>query len=162
MPPRLDSFRDDLALVPDEVLVYRRVAWDRIGGRENCAIGKTANLNANCFSDYPEDRAQEMGYPGRCMSVGVGTVLKENGFGPEKMLEDFPDQGLAVILASDLRKLERPNGDPCPQGLMLAPTSEEPWHGIVFDRTIGFKNKPTQKAILRISRWAVPLVRTSA
>jgi hypothetical protein len=161
MPSRLDSFRDDLTEVPDDAVVYRRVAWDRIGGRTSCAVGDTACLNANCFSDYPKDRAQEMGYPGRCMSVGVGIVLEEHDFGPEKMLEDFPEDGLALIFASDLRKLERANGEPCPQGLMLAPTEDEPWHGVVFDLSIGFKNKAVQKAIAKVSRWAIPLVRTT-
>lgn len=159
MPMRVDSFADDLAAVPDDAVLYRRVAWDRIGGQSNYEMGAAGRLNGNCFTDYPEERAREMGYPGRCMSVGVGPVLEEHGFGPEKMLENYPDQGLAWALAADLRKLEKASGDPCPQGIMLVPTDDEPWHGVVFDLSAGYKSTPVGKAIAKVSQWAVPLVR---
>jgi hypothetical protein len=86
-------------------------------------------------------------------------VLEEHGFGPEKMLENYPDQGLAWALAADLRKLEKASGDPCPQGIMLVPTDDEPWHGVVFDLSAGYKSTQVGKAIAKVSQWAVPLVR---
>src|SRR6266498_2009226 len=101
MPMRVDTFADDLAAVPDEAIGYRRVAWDRIGGRERCPVGWVAKLRPNAFSDYPEDR-------------------------------------LACVLAGDLRKLAKGDGKLCPQGLMPAATDDEPWHGVVFDLTIGY------------------------
>jgi hypothetical protein len=151
MPPRVDSFTDDLVAIPDDAIVYRRVAWDRIGGQANCEVGAVATLNGNCFTDYPEPRARELGYPGCCMSVGVAKVLQEQGFGPEKMLERYPDEGLAWILAADLRKLEKATGEPCPQGLMLVPTDDEPWHGVVFDMATGRKSEAVKKAIAKAS-----------
>jgi hypothetical protein len=154
---RVDAFADDLAAVPDETIVYRRVSWDKIGGRERCPVGCAANLRPNAFSDYPEAKALELGFPGRCMSIGVGIVLKGSGFRPEKMLERFPEEGLASMLAADLRKLTKGNGEPCPQGLMLAATDDEPWHGVVFDLTAGYKTEAAKAAIARISSWAVPL-----
>src|SRR5487761_177666 len=158
MPTRVDTFADDLAAGSGDAIVYRRIAWDRIGGRERCPVGCVAKLRPNAFSDYPEDSAREQGFPGRCMSMGVGAVLERLGFPPEKMLERYPDEGLACVLAADLRKLTKGDDTPCPQGLMLAATDDEPWHGIVFDLTVGYKTEAAKAAIARICRWVVPLI----
>jgi hypothetical protein len=152
------AFADDEITVPDGVILYRRVDWDKIGGRTKCPSGATGTLNANCFTDYPLDRALALGYPDSCMSVGLGNVLQELGLPPEKMLEGYEGMGLAEINASDLRKLSRFDGTPCPQGLMACPTDTEPWHGIVFDMTIRPRKKAICKMIAQLARWTVPLV----
>lgn len=77
------------------------------------------------------------------------------------MLLGFPDYGLASIRVGLLRKLVRVNGDPCPQGVMLAPTDAEPWHAVVFDlaHPDRCRGDATCKAIARAAEWCVPLVR---
>jgi hypothetical protein len=152
------DFADDQVGVPDEALLYRRVDWDKIGGRSRCPVGETGKINGNCFTDYPLDRATAMGYPGPCMSVGVDVVLKEHGQKAAKLLEKCEGYGLACVTAGDLRRLTRPDGSPCPQGVMLSPTEVEPWHGVVFDITDGQRKTSVCKAIARIAKWAIPLV----
>ena len=155
---RFDDFEDDVVGVPNEAILYRRVDWDRVGGRDRCPQGASPKLNGNCFTDYALEKAVELGYPGPCMSVGVSTVLGARNCGPERMLERFPGNGLAEVRAGDLRTLKRPDGAPCPQGIMLAATDDEPWHGVVFDLAVGLKSAATKNAIARLATWTIPLV----
>jgi hypothetical protein len=158
MNPKIRVFEDDRANIPDEVILYRRVDWDKIGGRDRCPRGQSGKLNGNSFTDYPADKAWSMGYPGPCMSVGVGTVLESYGYEPIKLLEGFDNYGLARIAAGELRKLTRINGDSCPQGIMLVPTKTEPWHGVVFDLLERPRIKPVCKVISQIALWEIPLI----
>jgi hypothetical protein len=160
MPLRIAAFEDDVEAVPDEAILYRRIVWNKIGGRERCAVGATASLNDNCFTDWPADKALEEGFPGPCMSVGVSTVLASLGYTPDKMVENYPECGLACMSAGDLRNLTKmdKSQSPCPQGMMLAATDAEPWHGVVFDLAGGQRGAAARKAILRVARWVIPLV----
>lgn len=157
MPQEIAAFRDDLEAVPDDALLYRRVDWDKVGGRQRTAPGEIPDLNANCFTDYPEARARELGYPGPCMSVGVSVVLAVKGYSPEDLLKGYEGYGLARVTAGDLRRLQRLDGTPCPQGIMLVPTEVEPWHGVVFDQVRRPRQKPVSKAIARVGAWEIPL-----
>jgi hypothetical protein len=152
------AFEDDAERIPDSAILYRRVDWDKIGGRDKYPPGATGTLNGNCFTDYPEWRALEMGLPGPCMSVGVAPILTGHGHGPEKMLEDWEGYGLAWIRAGDLRMLERADKSPCPQGIMLFPTADEPWHGVVFDHAERPRKGAVCKAIARVAGWEIALV----
>lgn len=157
MPVLFAEFTDSLS-IPDDALVYRRVDWDKIGGRSRVAVGEKARINGNCFSDYPEAKAAEFGYPGPCMSVGVSTVMIELGVEPEEMLQGFDHYGLTETRVSDLRQLAKGNGDLCPQGIMLSPTKREPWHCVVFDVTERPRKNGCRNAIAKVSAWRVPLV----
>jgi len=159
MPGRAITLEDDADAVPDEAILFRRVAWDKIGGRGKCPPGATGRLNANCFTDWPQEAAAKAGFPRPCMSVGVSTVLEELGYPPEKMLEDYPECGLACVNAGALRNLTRADGSTrCPQGIMLAPTEKEPWHGVVFDLTSERRGGAAKTAIAAAARWVIPLV----
>lgn len=157
MPDSFAAFVDDPAL-QDDVLLYRRVDWDKVGGRERAAHGQAARINANCFSDYPLEEAEQLGYPGPCMSVGVGSILIQQDVDPTVMLGNFPDYGLTATRVGDLRRLQKADGAPCPQGIMLAPTATELWHGVVFDASTRPRKGAVKKAIVRVSAWTVPLV----
>lgn len=152
---------DDPSRVPDDVILYRRVRWDQIGGRERWPIGQEAHLSGNAFSDYSAERAHLHGFRGPCMSVGISSVLENLGLGPEAMLtanaEDF---GVAGIEAGHLRALTRKNGDPCPHGVMAAPTTKEPWHGVVFCGSGRQRNSAEKQAIADRAFWVIPLVNT--
>lgn len=152
------DFRDDRE-IGDEILVYRRADWDKIGGRARATAGVEARISGNFFSDYPEHKARELGYAGPCMSIGLGSVLSELGLPPDVMLELHHGlHGLTVTRVGELRQLKRGTGEPCPQGIMASPTEAEPWHGVVFDLTCRPRKDPVRKAIARVSTWHVPLV----
>jgi hypothetical protein len=159
MPGKAIRPEDDPEAVPDTAMLYRRVAWDKIGGRSRCPLGEVGRLNANCFTDWPPDAAAEAGFLRPCMSVGVSTVLERLGYSPEKMLEDYPDYGLACVTAGVLRSLTKADGiTPCPQGIMLAPTEKEPWHGVVFDLTSERRSGAAKSAIVAAAKWVIPLL----
>ena len=155
---RFAAFTDDDEAVPDDAILYRRVVWDKLGGRGRCPVGESPCLNGNCFTDWPADRAAAEGFPGPCMSVGVSTELDRLGLTPEKMLENYPECGLAGVSAGDLRRLVKGDGKECPQGMMLAATEAEPWHGVVFDSAGGQRTRGARDAIAATARWVIPLV----
>lgn len=149
---------DDPDGVPDSSILYRRVGWEMVGGRNRYAPGAKLELRENHFTDYSEEAARNLGYPRRCMSVGVDHVLRQHDQLPEKMLEGCPHLGLVAILAGDLRNLVRLDGTACPQGVMLAPTKDEPWHTVVFDLSDPTRKKSAARSIASKATWVVPLV----
>lgn len=154
---KFESFEDDTSGVPDATILFRRVTWDLIGGRERCAIGAEAQISGNAFSDYPELRARELGYPGPCMSVALEAKLREHGFGPERLILDHPGYGVVRIRVEDLRSLTRSNGEECHQGVMASPEETEPWHAVVFEPRGGQRQKPVKAAIAAVAQWVIPL-----
>ena len=150
----------DSGSIADDVLLYRRVDWDKVGGPNKTPHGREARLNSNCFTDYPAAKAMELGFPGPCMSVGLSTVLDELGLEPSAMLSGYPDYGLAVVRAGDLRALKKGNGEDGPQGIMRSPTDAEPWHCIVFDVIERPRKEACKKAIARTATWCIPLIGT--
>jgi hypothetical protein len=158
MPQALTELRDDPITVPDNAILYRRVVWSKIGGREKCPPGDVARLNGNCFTDWPEEEAAKAGFAGPCMSVGVSTVLESLGYEPDRLLDGYPGCGLACVVAGVLRNLTRADGSPCPQGVMLAPTEREPWHGVVFDLSGGRRSGAARNAIAQTAKWSIPLI----
>jgi hypothetical protein len=158
MPQRIIDLVDDAIAVPDDAILYRRVVWGKIGGREKCPRGEVASLNGNCFTDWPPDAAAREGFAGPCMSVGVGTVLDNLGYTPDRILDGYPECGLACVTAGALRSLTKADGTSCPQGVMLAPTEKEPWHGVVFDRTSERRGGAARNAIAQLAEWVIPLI----
>jgi len=141
----------------EDSILYRRVGWDAIGGRDRVPPGEIASFNGNSFSDYPETKAREMGYPGPCMSVASAEVLTVNGSGPERLVDGFNGYGLVSLRVGDLRNLTRVNGQPCPQGVMLVPEDGQPWHAVVFCLSGHQRTKPIKEAIRAIAEWVIPL-----
>jgi hypothetical protein len=158
MGGRFEAFEDDRLAVPDAVILYRRVDWDKVGGRERCPGGESPRLTKNAFGDYSRDKAVELGYPGPCMSVAVSSIMLEQGQSPADLLIGFEGYGLAGIPAADLRGLERKSGNPCPQGIMLAATPKEPWHAVVFSYNAGMRSDGDRQAIADKAFWEVPLI----
>ena len=145
---------DDPQAVPDNVVLYRRTTWDKIGGRPTSEGIESSKISANFFTDAPASEAARYGLARLCMSVGVSTVL---GNRPERMLEGYPGMGLVSAKAGALRSLTKGDGTPCPQGIMLYPTEEEPWHAVVFDLTEDKRSAGAAKAIARLAAVVVPL-----
>jgi len=148
----------DDSSVSDDDVVYRRADWDKIGGRTRTAPGQTAKISPNFFTDYPKEAAELHGYPDPCMSVGLHSMIQRLGYGPEVMLEEFPDYGLLMVHVGDLRQLMRGSGAPCAQGVLASPTEDEPWHGVVFDLESRPRRDPAKKAIAKVACWVIPLI----
>ncbi len=151
------DFVDDQS-IPDDALLYRRVDWDKVGGRSRTLTGQEARINSNCFADYPAAKAMELGYPGPCMSVGLSTVMEELQVPPTIMLDGYEGYGLTVTRVGDLRYLKKGNGDSGPQGVLKSPTEREPWHCVVFDVFERPRKEACKKAIAKVSLWQVALV----
>lgn len=151
---------DDREAIPDDVVLYRRVDWDKIGGKGKYAPGEVGRLNKNCFTDQGAEVAAEHGLPGPCMSVAAGNHLPDD-YPPERLLDSWPGYGLASFTARDVRNLSRADGSPCPQGVMLAPTEAEPWHAVVFDLADpdAKRSGGACRAIAERAEWVVPLRR---
>lgn len=139
-------------------MLYRRVSWHQIGGRDACPPGQVAKLSKNAFSDYPAEKAHDYGFAGPCMSVGISTVLEKLGLGPEAMLLGLSDFGVVGFTAGSVRELRRKNGDPCPQGVMPGPTEAEPWHAVVFGPEGRQRSNAEKQAIADVAHWVIPLV----
>ena len=145
---------DDLVGVPDDTVLYRRTDWGKIGGRPAEPDIESFDVTKNFFTDAPQSLADRYELERVCMSVGVSSVL---GAEPERMLAKWPGFGLVSMTAGELRGLKKGDGTPVPQGVMLFPTEDEPWHAVVFTLT-GVKRDPsTCKAIAAIARVVVPL-----
>jgi hypothetical protein len=155
----VEAFHDDVDAIPDETLLYRRVDWDKIGGREKAQVGVPATINGNCFRDYPDAKAREKGLPGPCMSVGAGNVIEQRTKKPSVMLDGYEGYGLALVRAGDLRNLRKADGTPCPQGVMWCPTDDEPWHSVIFDIEIRPRVSSVCKKIAQAASWEIPLIR---
>lgn len=150
MPPVI--LEDDRESIPDDAYVYRRLSWKHVGNRNGYEPGDCARFTSNCFRDYPTDKAKALGYPRACMSVCYAGLVSA-----ERALRDYDGYGLARIKAGDLRDLKRLDGTPCPQGIRLAATDDEPWHAVVFDLTNEFRKDPVCRLIAHIAQWEIPL-----
>lgn len=148
------QFVDDPDGVPDSTVLFRRTSWEKIGGRRGEPGSSFWGVTPNFFTDAPIQEAIRLGFARTCMSVGVSTVLGDE---PEKMLTRFPDMGLVAVTAGQLRSLQKGDGTPCPQGIMLAPTQEEPWHAVVFAVNEDKRSGAACKAIAKLCRVVVPL-----
>lgn len=146
---------DDRLTVPDDVVLYRRTSWDKIGGRRGEPGSAFTGVTANFFTDAPAQEAARYGFNRVCMSVGTSLILGDE---PEKMLANHPGMGLVSVTAGALRSLSRGDGKPCPQGIMPYPTDAEPWHAVVFDLLDEKRSTAACKAIARISQTVVPLI----
>lgn len=151
--------------VDGEAVLYRRAVWSQIGGRDKVAAGEVAPISKNFFSDRSASVAQEYGLAGPCMSIGLASKLDEMGLDVSAMLRsellggfDASEFGVLAFKAADLRQLQRGDKEPRPQGIMLAPMPNEPWHGVVFDLTDQERATATRRAMAKIAYWAIPLI----
>lgn len=148
------NLQDDPENIPDHTLLYRRTTWAKLNPKQPGHAGDPCcEITPNFFTDAPLEEAFRFGFNRPCMSVGTSLVLGDE---PERMLETFPQMGLVVLSAGALRALEKGDG-PCPQGIMLAPTDDEPWHAVVFDINSPKRSGGGQKAIAKLARVIVPL-----
>lgn len=145
---------DDPERIPNDEILYRRISWQ--GARP--VDGEVPRLVGNGFADYSLERALQFGYPAPCMSVAVHSVLLADSKSASVELDGFEGHGLAQITAGVLRNLSRPNGTPCPQGIMLAPEPSRPWHAVVFGLNGGRRPNAAKDAIAAFAEWHTVLL----
>lgn len=138
-------YTDERNSIPEDALLYRRIYGEFIDWSSVDAEGRP-RLTGQAFQDYSLQAAQRLGLPAPCMSVALGLILEEHGLPPEKVLEGYDDTyGLAVLTAGDARSLY--------QGVMTKPTTDEPWHAIVFSINSSKKNKTVRSALAEKAQW---------
>lgn len=146
---------DDPGQIPDGTVLYRRVDWNKVGGRPSEPGTICRDLTPNFFTDAPPAVAARFDLERVCMSVGTSLYLGDH---PGRMVENLPGMGVVSFLAGAVRNLVDGTGQPIPQGVMLLPTREEPWHAVVFDLSKPKRSGGACKAIARVAHWAIPLV----
>ncbi|MGH9893857.1 MAG: hypothetical protein ACREA0_18105 [bacterium] len=143
-PAYVSPFSDD-AQIADDDLLYRRISrlwidWSPVKDSGQPRIRRAA------FQDFKEAEAQARGLPGACMSVGVASVLQQNGREPMDLLEGWGEgYGLASLLVRDVRARK--------QGVTMSPTPDEPWHGIVFSMEGPKRTGSMEKGLAEVARW---------
>lgn len=163
--PELMRLVDSLDISDDDI-VYRRARWVMLGGADSqkdgvdlYPVGSIAPISKNFFNDYPLQAAQDLGFEGPCMSVGLRSVLLDSDVEPNEMLVEYPEDGLLRLSVGELRNLATASGKPTPQGVMLAPTPKDPWHTVVFNLPAPPRSKQAKVAMAELSEWEIPLRR---
>lgn len=137
----------DHADIEGSDLLFRRifpgwVDWERSDEQGNPRIRRAA------FQDYPAKRADEMKYPGACMSVGIASVLQEHDRTPDHLVADHAGYGLASIGVGQARAAGQ-------QGVMRWPTKLEPWHGVVFSKIGPRRTGAMEGELARSAKWII-------
>jgi hypothetical protein len=156
--PQYDRFQDDLDLIPDDAVIYRRLSWHHLGGIERHRGLPEAKLSDNGFRDYTGEKARAYGFPGDCFSVCIASMIP-----PATPLREIAGEfGLARSTAGAIRRVVNGDGHPFPLWIMHAPTDEEPWHGVVSHPHTPTKPKSIDKALVRLFAWEIALVAPEA
>ncbi len=111
-------------------------------------------ITSKFFQDYSEDEAARRGLPGRCASVAVERLVRPEDPTLEICLRSFTlCHGIVAFLASAVRDLKGLDGAELPQGLMMDPLPDEPWHAVMYTKRGGTRTKAEKKAVARVSHW---------
>lgn len=141
-------YEDEPDAIPDEAVLFRRVAPDFIAWEQVDEHGVPA-FRSGAFQDYPEERARELGYPGPAMSVHLADILEQLGKSPEEFLAPHgPEFGLVCFPAGTLRAHD--------MGVQRRATDDDPSHAVVFATTRGKRNRAQQKRTRESAQWVVP------
>lgn len=119
--PPLSEFTDDSTLA-GEVLLLRRIPSSSIEENEK---GEKA-ISSAVFQLHTAAKAEELGYPGRCMSLALESAVIELGGSLRALLQGPWADGyaLARLEATDFRELGF--------GLQRVPEETDPWHVVAF------------------------------
>jgi hypothetical protein len=114
------------------------------------------DVQSNGFQDQSLDVANGFGLAGPCASVNIRRIWELESGEVGALLRDFPDGcGLlevSVMAARRLRSTGPPSSD-IPQGLMLDPRPQRPWHAVLFSLAGGKRSKAAMRALVQASTW---------
>lgn len=141
----VSGYRDEPDRIPDSEVLYRRIhsdyiLWDRRVGGEPPPLSKSA------FRDLPQERAYELGFPGRALSVHLASVVESQGREPTELLPDS-SYGLVSFTARDVRA----HG----QGVQYCPTGEDESHAVVFSLDSPNRSQSQEKRVRDAAQWVV-------
>ena len=141
-------FLDDPQAVPDNERLLRRIRPHDMK-RQHDGV---ARPNSAAFQLQRLDQCLEEGYPGRLLSLASWSILEQNGFGPEKLVESFADYLICSLLARDLREIG--------YGLDLRGPQAEPWHVCAFwiadPHGTSDAPKPAKRRAALAATWTTP------
>ena len=139
---------DDATISDDEIL-YRRIKLpDWLHPTDRDAGGHPVIRGTLAFQDFTEAMAAKWGLPAPAMSVGLASVIAQQGHDASVMIAARPGYGVASVLASEVRELD--------QGIQRHPTETEPWHAIVFCLHRKTKNDAQKTRLGEKAAWVIP------
>jgi len=152
MSAALRDFIDDPEVADDDVLL-RAVSPELIDDTESF-LGRDDEIPSRAWQDQKEDEAAKWGLR-PCASVAVARLLSDHECPVDMWLEKVfrLTYGIIQTTAGDVRRAESPQGHAVPQGVMLYPTQDQPWHAVVWSRRGAKRNKTEMKGLLLRSHW---------
>lgn len=117
--PPLVAFVDDPTLSGD-IRLLRRVKRTWLEASQSGDL----RVTSFAFQLQAAETARHKGYPDRCMSVALESIVISERGDIRAMLDDYDGYGLAVVTAGLLRE--------CRLGLQHVPELGEPWHVAAF------------------------------
>lgn len=138
--PPLERFEDDARLTGD-VRLFRRLSPDWVDVDADQPLG--LRVRSVAFQMQRRETASEKGYPDRCMSLALASIVEDHAAGLDALLADgLAAYGVAELKASDLRAVG--------YKLQLVPETTEPWHVAAF----GLSNNQEKKAKEKLAKAA--------
>lgn len=141
----VSGYRDEPDRIPDSEVLYRRIHSDYILWDRRVA-GELPPLSKSAFRDLPEQRAHELGFPGRALSVHLASVVERGGREPAELLPD-PSYGLVCFTAGDMRAHR--------QGVQYCPTDEDESHAVVFSLDSPNRSQSQEKRVRDVAEWVI-------
>jgi hypothetical protein len=135
---------DDPSISNDDV-VLRLVRPDTIDH------GPPPRARSNAFQQQSAEHAARHGLAASCLSVALESEWRETSSKVEDLLVQFNvSYGIVRIPVGKLRALKKLTGEVQPQGVMRAPTADQPWHAVVWDLS-GKQTKGTMRALAELA-----------
>lgn len=146
------EFFDDPVIADADVL-YRAVPPSLIDNRGSFSE-QDDDIPSRAWQDQKEEEAARWGLL-PCASVAVARILLGRDCDVESWLKNFfsSEYGVVETTAGEVRQSISPQGHPVPQGVMLHPTAEQPWHAVVWSKSGTKRTKAAMKALRLKSHW---------
>jgi hypothetical protein len=142
--PELRQLVDDSS-VSDDDFVLRLIRPDTID------FDPPPRARSNAFQQHSEATAAEHGLAASCLSVSLESKWREAGGRVEDLLAQFSSSyGIVRLSVRKVRKLKLLSGEDQPQGVMRDPTSDQPWHAVVWDLS-GKQSRGTMRALANLA-----------
>ncbi|MGN6610124.1 MAG: hypothetical protein ACTHMS_24340 [Jatrophihabitans sp.] len=115
------------------------------------------SFQSNAFQDQSLEIAHKFGLAGRCASVISKPIWEAQGGTIDDILREFPPGSAIADIGptSGLRRLRTLGNPPAdvPQGVMLDPRLNAPWHAVMFDINGVTRGKGAMRAIAARASW---------
>ena len=144
-------FTDQVVEIPNNCRLYRLILPSWVDWNAQQLDGSGPRLKRVGFQDYSPKEALAHGYEAPCLSVALDSVLEAHGVDPVTLPEVYglpPTYGVAWLSAESARSLAQG-----PQGIMLRPEANKPWHAIVFCLHQPKKSGGMERGLAASAHW---------